>query len=482
MAFNIISAFDELLPLITSANADEAISSQKFDSSFLKQSGKSSRNFDKLQVLVESPHPYKSGQIYSQMINFEKNIEFICVRFHDECQTAQPEDILWIYGAVNGGASFVPLGRYSGSKDWPETTLLIPGNSLWFILETSVSNIEMDATKHYGYRCTVDGFRSTQNSPGLVLEEEFVWLCATACRLLVQAPTNKLKRLGITEQEMRELILKHGILLRNGLNLTHVPVLNEILKGNFPKTALNDQLIALKAFIDGKIDNPLGLVAKAITMEPYIDVNLCEIFVEDDGVYIGKPVRIILHLRDQFQREAYSSKIAAEIVISSADRQQDQEDLPRTETMQLLKQLQLQEPYHSVYLNKTRYKSITAMPTFSPYCFEELRLAYQQAFSHKETLKFEALDGKYTAQWIPKRKGRFRIDCSIDGFKTSSTTLVEVYERGTPVVSQIKSTMETPKQVTPKIVHSRASCEALSSFKGILFFIQEQLFSAHTGS
>lgn len=79
----------------------------------------------------------------------------MCIRFHDECCTLQAEDSLWIFvktvannNKENDETTLYPIGRYSGAQDWPETVVLVPGNTLWFVLETSNVIIEeMDPTK-----------------------------------------------------------------------------------------------------------------------------------------------------------------------------------------------------------------------------------------------------------------------------------------------------------------------------------------------
>lgn len=42
----------------------------------------------------------------------------------------------------------------------------------------------------YGYRCTVTGFLYTDMDSNLVLEKELTWICASACRLLIQVYLN----------------------------------------------------------------------------------------------------------------------------------------------------------------------------------------------------------------------------------------------------------------------------------------------------
>lgn len=87
----------------------------------------------------------------------------------------------------------------------------------------------------YGFRCSIDGISSSYSvlmNPNICLEQEFIWLCSNACRLLIQAPmadSERFKRLSIAERNSQVLIEKHGILLKKGLNLDEVPTLQQIL-------------------------------------------------------------------------------------------------------------------------------------------------------------------------------------------------------------------------------------------------------------
>lgn len=51
-----------------------------------------------------------------------------------------------------------------------------------------------------------------------------------------QIPSIKTVVAAVTmiEDEIDDIVCKHGTLLRKGLNLTHIPTVNEVLKRNLP--------------------------------------------------------------------------------------------------------------------------------------------------------------------------------------------------------------------------------------------------------
>lgn len=50
----------------------------------------------------------------------------------------------------------------------------------------------------------------------------------------------------MAEEEINDLVQKHGSLLRKGLNLSHVPTVNEVLKRSLPSPSPTSGMISLK--------------------------------------------------------------------------------------------------------------------------------------------------------------------------------------------------------------------------------------------
>uniref|UniRef100_A0A914QE08 Uncharacterized protein n=1 Tax=Panagrolaimus davidi TaxID=227884 RepID=A0A914QE08_9BILA len=108
------------------------------------------------------------------------------------------------------------------------------------------------------------------------------------------------------------------------------------------------------------------------------------------------------------------------------------------------------------------------MPAFTNYSLEELRFAFQKATDIKETYKFiyNQQTGFFAIDWKPKKPGRFRIDCTIDGFKLGSTTFIEVNERRTPSLSP-RSIFQQNDAIEKEEKVKKAFCDPLSPFIGV---------------
>lgn len=74
-----------------------------------------------------------------------------------------------------------------------------------------------------------------------------------------------------------------------------------------------------------------------------------------------------------------------------------------------------------------RYTAMTMMKPAQKWSFEELRLLHFREAISKESLHvLSSRDGAYTATWIPKQSGCYRVECRIDGISISQIHNVEV--------------------------------------------------------
>ncbi|KAE9549406.1 hypothetical protein FO519_007385 [Halicephalobus sp. NKZ332] len=531
LAFHLISSFDEIIPLLSSSNSDEIKKNNKFFSSTesreMKMSEVSARDSTVTQALVESPHPYKSGFIYSETLVFDPQTEFMCLRFHEDCQTANSEDVLWIYSSQTSNPDFFyPVGKFFGTKNWPENQIVIPGFKLWFIFESSLPSEIQNSSKMYGFRITVDGFSSKKNSiinemkepSHSLLEQEFVWLCSHALRQFVQIPksSKKLKKIEKNEREIFDLIQRHGSLLKKGLNFEEIPTVKDLIYKKWPGMGVSQERCFLDDFISGSSSTAPGRLARAFSFcQSFLDLTLSTVEIEATEITVGKSVKLILIQKDQFNKEAKCMNITVDITISSADdvmtknfkeldvQSRDifdsnsltSEDQGRQrEGFHTLRQLQLKEKFKDIYLNKARYKAISMMPAFSNFSFEELRLSFQETSFIKEELKlsFQNNLGNFAVEWKPKRSGRFRIDCRIDGFKLLSSTFIEVADTPvvTPTISLTSNVLLSPRnQERRKVLLESSSgtkmkfakLDSLSSFAAVRIRIHPTLTSPVVG-
>lgn len=54
----------------------------------------------------------------------------------------------------------------------------------------------------------------------------------------------------MVEEEMHDIVQKHGSLLRKGLNLSHVPTVNEVLKRSLPPTPLTPGRFLILSYLN----------------------------------------------------------------------------------------------------------------------------------------------------------------------------------------------------------------------------------------
>ncbi|TKR87164.1 hypothetical protein L596_011612 [Steinernema carpocapsae] len=445
-ALDVMATLDELLPMISSLNGGEhgpgggspVGGEKRFQRSVEASISRGT------QAVIESPHPYKRQHIHSEIVTFDSSVEFVSIDFADECCTMQPSDALFIYVEDKCGR-YIPVGRYSGlRKDWPERMILIPGNSLWFVLETGIGNEDLPDDLMYGYRCTVSGFTQADQNSNQILEQELTWICANACRLLIQVSGDKevLRKLAVCEEETNDLIRKHGSLLRKGLNMSHIPSVHEVLTRNLPQAPLTQDLKFLREFMRGSASTVAGTLSKWLMHEPVIDANTSELSISEEEIHVGKSVEIRLIPKDQFGRYAESSSMNVEVNVrtgAASDAEASSSSTPSLEEIQhktsntiepqLPKEVMehIQDPFRPTYLNKARYMSITMMPIFADYSFEELRMAYLSDVVMKDSVKMSPRhDACFVGEWCPRKPGTYRVECRLDGFQLPQSYVIDV--------------------------------------------------------
>ncbi|KAK0411800.1 hypothetical protein QR680_005853 [Steinernema hermaphroditum] len=499
-ALDIMATLDELLPMISSLNGGEStagagspVAEKRFQRSVEQSTSRGS------QVVIESPHPYRRQHIHSEMVSFDSSVEFVSIDFADECCTVQPSDALYIYVADKCGR-YIPVGRYSGlRKDWPERMILIPGNSLWFVLETGMANEDLADDLMYGYRCTVSGFTQADQNSNQILEQELTWICANACRLLVQVSGDKevLSRLAVCEEETNDLIRKHGSLLRKGLNLSHIPSVHEVLTRNLPQAPLTQDLKFLREFMRGSLSSVAGTLSKWLMHEAVVDVNTSELGISEEEIHVGKPVEIRLIPKDQYGRYAESSTMNVEVNVRSGtsnDVDVNASSTPSLEEVQrkpsnpiephLPKEVieHIQDPFRPTYLNKARYMSITMMPIFADYTFEELRLAYLSDVIMKDSVKMSPQhDACFVGEWCPRKPGTYRVECRLDGFQLPQSYVIDVSEAPHNHVARIPPSNAKRRK---RVALSRArfaSSKSVHLYKGVRIRSHPALNAAQIG-
>uniref|UniRef100_A0A915IBF2 RCR-type E3 ubiquitin transferase n=1 Tax=Romanomermis culicivorax TaxID=13658 RepID=A0A915IBF2_ROMCU len=205
--------------------------------------------------------------------------------------------------------------------------------------------------------------------------------------------------------------------------------------------------------------------------EPYIDPCNCEMLLETDELFSGKPLLITVVTKDQYGRISFNDKVTVELWITNAEN--CMQDVSVLSNMDKSKMRSI--VYQPTYLNRARYVAITMMKSAQGYSFEELRLAHQSCSIAKEVLSVRCQqDGFYLAAWIPKRSGNYRIECRVDTFLIDQTQTID-----------IKNGLVTKKPANTNLCQtlkfSTATCNATDT-RGIRIRIQPDLASNSIGN
>ncbi|XGW06024.1 hypothetical protein V3C99_016398 [Haemonchus contortus] len=425
-AMEVTCVLEQLIPMVSSVNgtmkASTLSESSEHDSEICEAKT--------AQVIVESPHPYKTNNVHSTVVSFDESVHFLCLQFSPSCETAQADDQLRVYMGVNK-ESYVPVGRYFGSKDWPTTPLLLPGNSLWFVLETTAEVDGVTSEQMYGFHCTVTGYPAARKDSNLRLEQELAWLSASACRVMVQlsSDASSLDHLSTAEDDTRILLEKHGSLLKKGLSLTHAPTLNEIIQKGLPQSAQSADLVFLREFLSACATSTAGYLARWLPSGPVVDPARCQLTIVQTDMVVGKPIKVRLTTKDQFDREVMCSSMCVEVSMTAGDASIYSSARFASAALPSLEVIK-KNPFQPVLMNRCRYMSISAMPAYTNYSYEEIRLGFTKAtvvrekiiLKHKNNCTFEG-------EWTPSVAGSYRVACRVDGCELTHNYLIEISER-----------------------------------------------------
>ncbi|CAL4105683.1 unnamed protein product, partial [Meganyctiphanes norvegica] len=243
---------------------------------------------------VESEHPYKPAAVANYRVTFPANVQWMTLEFDPQCATSQPEDSLQIYvpsqsgveditsGAVGSSGALGPggmagtvtgssclmdkkedslgvtvamdgnapppywpvLNKFSGGHNWPQQTVILPGNQIIFSLETASDYVKDERSSTYGFRVMIVGY---EWPPALHdslrhLEKELAYLgglCAASLikknLLLPPIPGDELDEdMELVEEMSLQVYRSHPSLLGKGFALSHPPTIHQTLDGVIP--------------------------------------------------------------------------------------------------------------------------------------------------------------------------------------------------------------------------------------------------------
>lgn len=328
ITFDIASSFDELLMTVFSINASRRrrVEGEAEASSTLPPPTERVE-----RIAIESDHPYKPCKVYSYIARFDLDIAYMTLEFDTNCCTSQPEDSLQLYlSSFNG--QFYPIAKlFGGSRNWPKSILLLPGNCVWFILETASNYTKAEAAAMYGFKCLVTGYTTVDDDALFLLEAELVNLCAYCCRQLIEksyhfshagqgAVGSVLHDSGdvrALEEETDDMVRDHMALLRKGLHLEHAPNVHELIAGKLPLKKVSPELRFLRDFINAAATTAGGKLARWLMPEAYVDPFHCEMVLDLENLRSGQTAVVTVMTKDQYGRIVYASNAAVEVFVSN---------------------------------------------------------------------------------------------------------------------------------------------------------------------
>ncbi|KRY47660.1 E3 ubiquitin-protein ligase rpm-1 [Trichinella britovi] len=424
-------------------------------------------------VVVESEHPYESAaKVHCQLVEFDSQVEFLCVEFDPKCGTVQPQDSVQIYTKCSQG--FYPVLKCSGrcgSSDWPRRVVILPGNQLLVLFETTNVSESTDpcsdngGCSKFGFRCSVHaiGFRIDSNNVEQWLNGELIQLCSYCSAVLIKEayriaavefctssslPTSAdINRLLIDQQQHH-----HYQLLRKGLMMATTDEQSEKSKPRKRKSTITNedddnhhddddddeqQRVEgdfVRQFVRGSSSTAAGLLARYLLQEWYVDVNQCTLTVTGckKSSRSGRTIKVTLTTRDQLGRQVHCPLAEIELIMirSQAEDYRSRGDVEQPHCPQQ------QVPYKPTYMNKARYMSLTMMTALRNISAEELRYAHYKNTVHSRTLPVRSnLDGTYESSWMPVQAGLYKLRCKIDEHQLPDMLLLRVDNTGQLLVS-----------------------------------------------
>ncbi|KAB7503617.1 E3 ubiquitin-protein ligase MYCBP2 [Armadillidium nasatum] len=371
---------------------------------------------------VESDHPYKPATVSNQRVTFSSSVQWMTLEFDPQCGTAQPEDCLQVYIpsaspqtkednqsselSVNKDVSAVVtpepnipphwpvMGRLSGNKNWPQQTIILPGNELIFSLETASDYVKDEKANTYGFRVLIIGYEWPPSPSDALrhLEKELAFLgglCASSLikKSLVLPPIpgeDSEEDMTAVEEVSMQVYNAHPSLLSKGFALSHPPTIHQTLDGIIPFSCHSNERLFLRDFVSCNGGTSGGRLARWLQPDSYVDVRACEVEVTAVPVSTAE--------------EGSKGKL-----------RRFSQHVPDNMTFGGHPQPTLDVPYQVSIKDK--------MP-MTNYCFEELRYVSPAIRRPTENMLVRSnSDGSYSCNWTPGSTGWYSLCIKIDGYQ-----------------------------------------------------------------
>ncbi|ETN85251.1 hypothetical protein NECAME_06477 [Necator americanus] len=115
-------------------------------------------------------------------------------------------------------------------------------------------------------------------------------------------------------------------------------------------------------------------------------------------------------------------------------------------------------------MNRCRYMSISAMPAYLNYCYEEIRLGFTKATVVREKINLKHKNNcTFEGEWTPTVAGSYRVACRVDGCELTHNYLIEVWclayhqhlrRELIPVVTDMMDRPSVRRQEDPPTLHT----------------------------
>ncbi|XP_022651457.1 E3 ubiquitin-protein ligase rpm-1-like isoform X3 [Varroa destructor] len=405
---------------------------------------------ERYYAVVESDHPYKPATISRYRLQFPNDVQWMSLEFDPKCGTAQAEDYLHVYceamkdtGDRSGDKDkdfdsyWLVLKRFFGSDNWPTGSIVLPGNSLLFSLESASEYAKDDKNSNFGFRCQVVGHGSSAVLPNSLahLEKELAYLAGECCSTLL-CPEPVFVHGGVKFDSVDvELFRIFPHVLGRGLPLQRCPTIEEALTSTVPIEADCLEKAFLKEFISTKPASSGAKLAMYLQPESFVDPLKCELLYNREELQRGITSSVTVIVKDQYSKLCTVPNLKVEIfavqlscvtaTIGPPVRYKGDSALggllPPTDV-----------PYEATIKDKFIYHAITIMKAYERYSFEELRLMSPLKRQATESLMVSQVGDVFTAHWTPSYVGRYELKALVDGYPVrgpiESDPVIEVRE------------------------------------------------------
>eukprot|EP01133_Synstelium_polycarpum_P011629 gene11629-13579_t len=109
-------------------------------------------------IKMESVHPYEECAKSTNVVTFPDRVKWMTIQFDPRSLTSQESDRLFLWT----NAEYVtPISKNGYSeKNFPATTILVPGNKIIFDFQTASNGNNFNDNNRFGYSATVTGYES----------------------------------------------------------------------------------------------------------------------------------------------------------------------------------------------------------------------------------------------------------------------------------------------------------------------------------